>query len=202
MITTDLQYFGTIQFIQSLMTEKDIYFDNEHPFSKMSFKNRTIIASAQGPLTLSIPIIGGRDQKCPIKEVKIDYQSVWHQQHFKALVSNYKRAPYFEYYEDSLAGLMLSQKVFLVDFLLETNTWVKKHLKANWEFTTLNEELIVEKNERIFSPWLPKNYDQVPNPIKYQQVFEDKTGFKPNLSILDLLFCCGGRQASRLLMPS
>ena len=201
MYITDLQYFGTIQYIQTLMIEQDIYFDNEHPYSKMSFKNRTIIASAQGPLALSIPIIGGRDQKGPIKEIKIDYQNTWQQQHFKSLLSNYRRAPYFEYYEDSLAGLFNNPKVFLVDLLLETNDWIKKQLKANWELTKPTE-LINEENQRLFNPWLPKNYDQVPNPIKYQQVFEDKIGFLPNLSILDLLFCCGGRHASGLLMPS
>ena len=37
----------------------------------MSFKNRMVIGTAQGPLHLSIPIIGGRDQKIPMKEIKI-----------------------------------------------------------------------------------------------------------------------------------
>ena len=28
-------------------------------------------------------------------------------------------------------------------------------------------------------------------PFTYGQVFEERLGFLPNLSILDLLFCCG-----------
>ena len=198
MYITDLQYFGTIQFIQSLMIEKEICFDNECAFSKMSFKNRTIIATAQGVLSLSIPIVGGRDQKSPIKDVKIDYQSNWQKQHFRSIVSNYKRAPFFEYYENDLENLLNKESVYLVDYLLLTNEWVKKQLKASWVIVE-NESPIVN---RQYDSWMPKNYDQIPNPISYQQVFEDKTGFLPNLSILDLLFCCGGRQANSLLTTS
>ena len=198
MYITDLQYFGTIQFIQSLMIEKEICFDNECAFSKMSFKNRTIIATAQGVLSLSIPVVGGRDQKSPIKDVKIDYQSNWQKQHFRSIVANYKRAPFFEYYENDLENLLNKESVYLVDYLLLTNEWVKKQLKASWVIVE-NESPIVN---RQYDSWMPKNYDQIPNPISYQQVFEDKTGFLPNLSILDLLFCCGGRQANFLLTTS
>ncbi len=198
MYITDLQYFGTIQYIQSLMIEKDICFDNRSPYTKMSFKNRTIIATAQGTLSLSIPIIGGRDQRLPIQDIKIDFKNDWNKQHLKAIVSSYKRAPYFEYYEASLYQLFDLNSIFLVDFLLETNNWVNNNLKANWKGGVKTNQI----EEKRIDPWLPKNYHQLPNPIKYQQVFEDKTGFLPNLSILDLLFCCGGRQATTLLMPS
>ncbi|MEJ0082687.1 MAG: WbqC family protein [Puia sp.] len=37
---------------------------------------------------------------------------------------------------------------------------------------------------------LPKNYMEWES-VKYRQVFEERTGFFPNLSILDLLFNCG-----------
>ena len=41
--------------------------------------------------------------------------------------------------------------------------------------------------------WLPKNYarEEKAWKPKYTQVFEDKFGFLPNLSVLDLLFCKG-----------
>jgi hypothetical protein len=44
---------------------------------------------------------------------------------------------------------------------------------------------------------LPKNYAEF-RPVKYRQVFEEKLGFMPNLSILDLLFNVG-KQAGELL---
>jgi hypothetical protein len=198
MYITDLQYFGTIQHIQKWMNEREVYIDNMHPYSKMTFKNRMIIASAQGPLSLSIPIIGGRDQKLPIRDIKIDYQNDWNKQHIKAIVSNYKRSPYFEYYETDLLQLMSNHTLYLVDFLMNCNEWLNKQLKSNWNTHILTDKIL----ERTFDAYLPKNYSVVKNPIVYQQVFEDKTGFLPNLSILDLLFCCGGKQASVLLMST
>jgi WbqC-like protein family len=202
MLITDLPYFGTIDFVKSISKQNEIYFDNERFFTKMSFKNRMVIATAQGALHLSIPIIGGRDQKSPIKEIKIAYDSPWHLHHYKAITSSYQRAPYFEYYQEDLKRIYNSNHLFLVDFLLEAHYWIKKQIKGNW---TLSATKPIEENEEQqkstheFVYGLPKNYHLLPNPIVYQQVFEDRVGFLPNLSILDLLFNCGGKQAKYLL---
>jgi hypothetical protein len=37
-----------------------------------------------------------------------------------------------------------------------------------------------------------------PNPVRYHQVFEDRIGFIPHVSVLDLLFC-EGKNARRIL---
>ncbi len=105
MVYTDLHYFGAISYYKALAQHELVVFDNTAAFSKMSFKNRMVIATAQGPLHLSIPIEGGRDQKTPMNEIKIANDSPWRSQHFKAISINYKRAPYFEYYVDSLNAL-------------------------------------------------------------------------------------------------
>ncbi len=204
MIITDLQYFGTIDFIKSLTNEQVVYFDNDCQFSKMTFKNRMVIATAQGALHLSIPVIGGRDQKLPLKEVKIANDSPWNQQHYKALTSSYQRAPYFEYYQEELKSMYNSKPVFLLDFLLQTHNWLKKQIKGNWEImgddvyakNNINNALVNVKFSQVS---LPKNYNNQPDTILYQQVFEDRVGFLPNLCILDMLFCCGGKQVNYLL---
>ena len=94
---TDLQYFGSIHFVKTLMIHRNVLFDIEAPFTKMSFKNRMVIITSQGPLMLTIPIVGGRDQKTPIKDIAIAYDSPWSAQHLKSITTSYKRAPYFEY---------------------------------------------------------------------------------------------------------
>ena len=206
MLITDLQYFGTISHIQSLLKEEKVYFDNQHPFSKMSFKNRMVIATAQGPLHLTIPIIGGRDQKSPIQDIQIAYDSPWHEQHYKALVSNYQRSPYFEYYQDDLKAMYATKPKMLIEFLMNAHIWTKKQTKGKWIIlnveTNINTDIstVTDVQRREFEPYLPKNYQSYPNAVKYQQVFEDKINFIPNLSVLDLLFNCGGKQANQLLL--
>jgi hypothetical protein len=197
MLITDLPYFGTIGFFQNLLQSDKVLFDSDQPFSKMSFKNRMVIATAQGPLHLSIPVIGGRDQKTPIKEIRIAYDSSWNEQHFKALVSNYQRSPFFEYYKDTLYEQYQSKPIFLIDFLEAAHYWVRNQLKGNWELVKQDSG---DNAIRWYDPWFPKNYMEYPNPVVYQQVFEDKTGFLPNLSVLDLLFNCGGKQGHQLML--
>lgn len=201
MLITDLQYFGSISFIKELIQVDTVNFDHEAPFSKMSFKNRMIIASAQGPLHLTIPIVGGRDQKTALDQIEISYETPWNEQHYKSIVTCYQRSPYFEYYQDSLSNLYQSKPQKLLDFLLNCHLWIQQQLKGKWVIQPkddIHQESLLN-GQRHYHPWLPKNFDRIPNPIKYQQVFEDKVGFIPNLSILDILFCVGGKQTPNYL---
>jgi hypothetical protein len=197
-VITDIQYFGSISYIKHLMQLNLVYFNENQNYTKMSFKNRMVIGTAQGPLHLSIPIIGGRDQKISLKEIEIAYHSPWMSQHYKSIVSNYKRSPFFEYYHDDIKEIYNSQPVYLYEFLIHINEWVRKQIKGKWE---ISKQQPNHSNYQA-DQWLPKNYDLVPNPIKYQQVFEDNIGFMPNLCILDILFCCGGKQTNTLLMTT
>jgi hypothetical protein len=202
MVQTDFQYFGTISFIQYLFTTKQVYLNPSLPFTKMSFKNRCVIASSQGPLNLSIPLIGGRDQKIPIQDIRIAYDAPWREQHLKAISINYKRAPFFEYYEQSLIELYQQKPDTLVAFLMSCHTWIHKQIKAPWKIVSVNE-VHSNSNTGLFElytpPYTPKNYADYIEVAPYQQVFSDKTGFLPNLCILDKLFCVGGPFISKQL---
>ena len=200
-LKTDLQYFGSIHFVKTLMENRNVVFDIEAPFTKMSFKNRMVIVTSQGPLMLTIPIVGGRDQKTPIKDITIAYDTPWTAQHLKSLTTSYKRAPYFEYYEQSLQVLYANKPAKLVDFLLLCSDWLQIQLKLNWNFNQTQEKVALDAIVKYYDPWLPKNYNQHNGLPKYQQVFSDQIDFVANLSILDMLFCVGGREISKLWAP-
>jgi hypothetical protein len=200
MIKQAYSYFGNIHEIETIIKEGEVVFILNAPFTKMSFKNRMVIATAQGPLQLSIPIQGGRDQKTSMDSLKIAYDTPWQELHLKSILSNYKRAPFFEYYEDSLIQLYSQKNNYLIDFLQECHKWLLIQLKNNWVFV---QEKGDDANGTVIpSLDVPKNYHLFAENIKYQQVFEDRIGFLPNLSILDLLFCVGGKQAVHLLKTS
>ena len=198
----DLQYFGSIHFVKTLMENKNVLFDLEAPFTKMSFKNRMVIVTSQGPLMLTIPIVGGRDQKTPIKDIAITYDSTWSAQHLKSITTSYKRAPYFEYYEESLHALYLNKPAKLVDFLLLCSEWLQSQLKVNWDLTIPYHQVDVDAVIKYQDPWLPKNYSRIEGMPKYQQVFTGQNDFITNASILDMLFCVGGREINKLWAPS
>ena len=213
MMLSDYQYFGPICFIELVYKQKQLCFDKEAAFTKMSFKNRMVILSAQGPLNLTIPILGGREQKTAIKDILIAYDAPWQAQHFKAIKTCYKRAPYFEYYEADLEKLYATKKEYLVDFLEDCHQFLKKSIKGKWELTDCKKNIINNSNklekvsadleiniiQKTMLPWQPNNYAQFTIQHPYLQVFESSKGFIPNLSILDWLFCEGGKEISKQL---
>lgn len=199
MVYTDLHYFGTLTYYSAFAGTERVVFDIQAAFSKMSFKNRMVIASAQGPLHLTIPVVGGRDQKTPMDQMRISYESKWQSQHFKSIYTNYKRAPFFEYYVDSLKLLYATEYEFLNDFLLATQNWTKQQLKAKWEIETVASNLDLSNVPKWIDPFKPNNFQSATNRFQYQQVFDHATGFIPNLCILDVLFAMGGKQALNLL---
>ena len=165
----------------------------------MSFRNRCLVTGAQGIISLSVPLRNGRNQQLPMNKVLISDTDNWQSRHFKSIQSAYNRSPFFEYYKNEIAGLYSKECNLLAEWNLHCLNWVKEKLEWNIEirFTELaipfQAKGIDDRRNRV----LPKNYNDW-NPVKYRQVFEERTGFFPNLSILDLLFNTG-KQAGGLL---
>ena len=199
MVYTDLHYFGSLSYYHALAQHDHIVFDSKAAFSKMSFKNRMVIATAQGPLHLTIPIVGGRDQKTPMDEIHIAYDSPWKSQHLKAISVNYKRAPYFEYYVDSLKALYSNEYIYLNDFLIATQHWTKQQLKAKWLIETSIEKPTINVETKWIDSIKPNNFQTAGNQFQYQQVFDNSIGFIQNTCILDALFAMGGKQVLAMI---
>ena len=168
----------------------------------MSFRNRCLIAGAQGIISLSVPLHEGRNQQLPMNEVLISETENWQARHFKSIQSAYNRSPFFEYYQDEFQ--MLYQKPFLnlAEWNLSCLKWLKEKLDWSAEIRMTEKSIPYQADgfDEQRNHVLPKNYSQW-NPVKYRQVFEERTGFFPNLSILDLLFNTG-KEACELLRNS
>jgi hypothetical protein len=149
-----------------------------------------IIAAANGAIQLSIPVIGGRAIKSIYKEVEIDYRSHWQRDHFRTLCTAYGNSPFFMFYRDELEKLYQETPRLLYEWNLMCLAWVLKKMKIEKKI----ENEIVHENElqktSFFELYTPQNSHTHSASISstYNQVFADKTGFLPNLSILDLLF--------------
>lgn len=199
-IIIENQYFAPISLYIALLRNSNIVFEQCERYQKRSFRNRCIIAGANGPVTLSIPIEKGREQKTFTRDIRIANQYGWQDQHWKTILSSYNRSPWFEYYKDSLEVFYKKHFEFLIDWNMELFYWTLQKLEVDIvaEFTTdfiknYDPKTWLDLRDKI----LPGNYTQFETPV-YGQVFMDRLGFLPNLSILDLLFC-EGRNSRRLL---
>jgi len=191
-LVIESQYFPCIATIQQWQQSSSLLIEQWETYQKMSFRNRCIIVGSNGLIHLSIPLEKGRQQRCPMKEVKIDTRENWQQQHWRTIFSCYGSAPFFEYYQDALQGLYRQQFVYLIDLNMFIMQWLKKVFKiqAGLQLTEQYLPQYPTGFSDIRNKTLPKNFQQTTS-VHYTQVFEEKTGFQTNLSILDLLLCAG-----------
>ena len=201
-LIVESQYFSPSILFKKSIEISNIEFDLYEPWRKMSFRNRCVVAGANGPINLSIPVLEGREQKKPVKEVVIDNRKSWQVQHWKTITSCYNRSPWFDFFGHELEELYRQPFEFLSDWNRTCFEWVTKKLgmQVSVSYTQSFQPVYPDAE---FVDWrnllLPKSIGQeFPEPVRYRQVFEERIGFIPHLSILDMLFC-EGKNAKRIL---
>jgi hypothetical protein len=210
----DIQYFPSVNLYKALYRFSNIVFDQYESYQKMGFRNRCQVAGAQGVVNLSVPLVRGRGQKTLVRDVRISNRQPWQAQHWKTIVSCYSRSPWFDHYRDELEGLYRRKSDFLLDWDLACFDWsvrvvglaIPVGLTERWERDYSASEAVdwrgrLKPKDREEDGGLgggssgvglaDREADAADRPVRYRQVFEERTGFIPNLSILDLLFCEG-----------
>ena len=165
---------------------------NEH-FIKQSIRNRCEIYGANGKLRLTIPKERKGSSKTIIENLKISYKQDWKKEHWNAIVSAYNSSPFFEYYKDELQPLFEEKEEYLVNFNSKLQKVILDLLQEEETTNTTTEYL----HKGDFADLRNHNWE-LKNQEKYDQVFMEKQGFIPNLSILDLLFNLGPESSDYL----
>ena len=201
-LVTDCHYFSPAIFFKKAVNFSHVKIDVYDTCRKMTFRNRCVIAGANGPIILSVPLEDGRDQKKPVKDVRIARGTDWQGQHWKTIVSCYNRSPWFEFYREELESFYRQSYQWLADWNMACAGWMFKKLGFPVELS-LTTEFQREYPGPGYLDWrnklLPKTIRQdFPEAVIYRQVFEERLGFIPHLSVLDLLFC-EGKNAANLL---
>ena len=182
-------YFPTIASF-SLLVKEPCLLEVSDNYQKQTYRNRTYIYGANGKQILTVPILhtGGETGRQLYKDVRVDNQVAWQKLHWKTLQTAYRTTPYFEYYEDKIAPIFTQKHEFLLDLNLRTIEAVLAclHTDVSWEQTTAYHSTYDGVTDYRYLTDAKAAYEVSQDP--YYQIFSDKHGFIPNLSILDLLF--------------
>ena len=182
-------YLPNIHYLSKVICSHNVVVEKHEHFVKQTYRNRCDIVTANGKLSLSIPLIKQADKEL-ISDKKISYAEDWQKQHWRTIVSAYKNSPYFEFFEDEFKPFYENKFEFLVDYntqLLQTILHILR-IKKQIDFTTqfeLNPSSLIDLRS------LSEVQTNVPVIQPYYQVFADKIGFTPNVSCLDALFNIG-----------
>lgn len=194
-------YFGPIQWYQKLYRYDHCLIEQYDSFQKQTYRNRCVIATANGTQALTVPIehLPLTSHPSPlVKDLRISDHNQWRRVHWNALQSAYSESPFFEYYADDLRPFFEKKYVFLIDFNEDIRQKVcelidfKPSVEYTKEFTSdisLQTSVIFDFRDVINAKHPKPDADFEAK--AYWQVFQHKHGFQPNLSILDLLFNMG-----------
>ena len=183
-------YFGPVQWYQKLYRTEEVFIERCESFQKQTYRNRCIIATTNGLQALTVPV--ERDQGDLISSLRISDHGNWRHLHWQALQSAYGDSPFFEYYEDDIRPFFTERNW---ERLVDYNDAICRKMcelldiQPNYELCTMHDELTKDFRTSINPKHPLPDLDFAPRP--YYQVYRQKHGFLPNLSILDLLFNMG-----------
>lgn len=186
-------YLAPVEYYSALAKADTVFLEHCEFYEKQSYRNRCNIAGANGQLALTIPVEKSKGSRMLTRDVRISEHSDWQLQHWRSIESAYNSTPFFEYYKDDLLPFYEKDWPFLWDFNAEIQSKVLELLDLQVDIQ-LTKEYKVDFDENVLdarNSIHPKKETDTGSLKSYYQVFEQRFGFIPNLSSLDLLFNMG-----------
>ncbi|MBR2318795.1 MAG: WbqC family protein [Bacteroidaceae bacterium] len=185
-------YLAPIPLYAQLYRCDTLVINGDEPFVKQTFRSRAVIATENGTQALTIPVVhdGGRTA---MRDVRISEHGNWRHQHWNAIVSAYRKSPFFDYYADDFAKFYTERDGFLMDFNLRLHSVICELLGLDREVKIVSSHDIACTTTDLRYIAEPKALTNIEGytALPYYQVFAQRNGFIPNLSIVDLLFNMG-----------
>lgn len=193
-------YFPSISLMASMLRSESLTIEVCETFPKQTDRNRTVIVTANGPMTLSVPIVRRDGNHTTTGRIGISYAEPWNRNHWQAIVTAYSSSPFFLYYRDDIEEALMRHYYNLID-LNDTLTTILlqklKCLKTINHTTDFVRDVNVNKDYRNrYSYKHPESLSDIP---AYEQVFGDRMAFNGNVSVLDTLFNLGPEAKDYLL---
>lgn len=195
-------YFPPAEYFFLIAHSKKVLIEKWENYHKQTYRNRCRIMGANGPLILTVPVLRGSFHKVPIKDLEIDNSRRWRELHLRGITSAYASAPFFEYYYDAISRVINKPFRFLLDLNTEALTSMKEAIGLTTGISFSSEFLAEGSTPGDYRYNIsPKKTSAAEgfNDIQYTQVFSEKYGFVPGLSIIDVLLNNGPGTGALLL---
>ena len=217
-------YFPPVEYFALLARYSVVYVEACENYQKQSYRNRCRILTANGVMDLNVPVVHENGTfSLPIKEIRVDYSTPWVLRTERAIESAYSSSPFFIYYCDALFDILDSHpatlwelnrrivaffcaKIGIAPQIRETTEYrpssAVKLSSTSAENAPAGATPAASLPDDLRSIIHPKRPNGIMRELglerPYWQVFREKFGFIPGLSIMDLIFNEGPESISWL----
>ncbi len=204
-VVLNLPYAGCVWHWAQMLAAEKVVFEACGAYQRRTSRTRTSIVSASGALDISVPV--ERDSALRYKEIRINRNTDWATQHFRALMAAYNSTPFFEFFADDFAALYNRRHDYIWDLNVDMMHLVADLMGVELEYDFTSDfvpapdgysdlRIAIEPKYQHLLSRSDSGQQVVAEP--YYQVFQQRLGFVPGASVLDVLFNLGPE--SRLII--
>ncbi|MCX6245840.1 MAG: WbqC family protein [Bacteroidetes bacterium] len=185
-------YLPQVSYIAECIHAGRLVIEQFETYPKQTIRNHCHILGPNGKQKLSIPVNKITGHHTLTKDIRIDNNSPWQRLHWRSVGTAYSNSPFFLYYQDAFEETFTRR----FDFLLDLNNRLLEII-----FEILRIDKLVEMTDRfekkpeeltdLRSFPLARSSTRQSILPPYTQVFSNRHGFHPDLSIIDLIFNLG-----------
>lgn len=209
------QYLPYLGFFHKVAHSDVLVILDNVQFHRAGFQHRNRIKTSQGSQWLTVPVSSSSREV--LKDVRVSTTEPWQAKHARALELNYRRAPFFAELAPGLVSILERPWRYLAELDVELTSWVMSALGLETKILFASRlgvdgtrsDLLVDICRAVgASAYLSgpggrrylddAAFEQANMEVRwqefsypsYQQLFPS-AGYIPDLSIVDVLFCCG-----------
>lgn len=188
-------YLGSVRYYAALMQAQTVAVDGAMTgIPALWSHNHCRLSGANGIQQLVIPVDRiDYNARTPMRDIVMSNHGDWRHLHWGSMFSAYGKTPFFEFVADDLERILKGNQKYLLDLNNELHQLVIDFLDL--PITVASAERVADADLDLRRAVGEKRPDRLPiKDCQYYQMWADRHGFMPNLSILDLL-CNEGRES-------
>ena len=182
-----IAYSPPIEYFAILAKYSSVYIEACENYQKQSYRNRCHICAENGRQALNFPVVHREGTfSLPIREIEVDYSTPWVAKTERCIETAYRSSAFFDYYRDELFAILDAHPATLWELDLRI---IRFFLRKIGLATELLPTTAFAAEHVDIHPKRPNGIlQQMGLERPYYQVFAERNGFIPNLSVMDLLF--------------
>ncbi|MBQ5576605.1 MAG: WbqC family protein [Bacteroidales bacterium] len=189
-------YLPNIQYIRAIANHKGATVEQWESFPKQTYRNRCEIATPDGRMTLTVPVIKACSKQLT-RDVRISYATPWQSKHWQAIKSAYGSSPFFIFFRDELEPFYREKTEYLLDYnnkitkTLLSILEIKADLTLTSDYIRIGDPQYLDLRNTIHPKVAQEQGKDFYDATPYPQVFDSRRPFEANLSVIDTIFNCG-----------